>query len=57
MVIAAFIRDGLTTPDIMKFHDLPDFLAPAAIPKFIDTSDGIDEIPVYNSLDQQVDEF
>ena len=57
MVIVAFIRDGLTTPDIRKFHGLPDFLAPAIIPKFIDTSDGIDEIPVYNSLDQQVDEF
>lgn len=49
----AFIRDGLTITDIMKFHDLPDFLAPAAIPKFIDTSDGIDEIPVHNSLDRR----
>lgn len=57
MVIVAFIRDGLTTPDIMKFHGLPDFLAPATIPKFIDTSNGIDEIPAYNSLDPQVDEF
>ena len=53
----AFIRDGLTTPDIMKFHGLPDFLAPATIPKFIDTSHGIDEIPAYNSLDLQVDEL
>jgi hypothetical protein len=57
VVIVAFIRDGLTTPDIMKLHGLPDFLAPATIPKFIDTSDGIDEIPVCNSVDQQVDEF
>ena len=57
MLIAAFIRDGLTTPDIMKLHGLPDFLAPAAIPKFIDTSHGIDEIPAYNSLDLQVDEL
>ncbi len=35
MLIAAFIRDGLATPDIRKFHGLPDFLAPATIPKFM----------------------
>ncbi len=53
----AFIRDGLTTPHIMKLHGLPEFLAPATIPKFIDTSHGIDEIPIYNSVDPQVDEL
>ena len=37
MRIIAFIQDTQTISDIMKAEGLPDFRAPPAIPKFIDT--------------------
>ncbi len=56
-MIVAFIQDGLAIADIMKSHGLPDLRAPPPIPKFIDTSQAIDEIPIYDSFDPPMDEF
>ena len=44
MRIIAFIQDTHTISDIMKAEGLPDFRALPAIPKFIDTSQAIDEL-------------
>ncbi len=38
MRIIAFIQDEHSIKDIMRAEGLPDFRAPPAIPKFIDTS-------------------
>ncbi len=38
MRIIAFIQDEHSIKDVMKAEGLPDFRAPPAIPKFIDTS-------------------
>ena len=57
MRIVAFIQNALAIPDIMKSHGLPDLRAPPPIQKFIDTSQAIDEIPIYDSFDPPVDEF
>jgi hypothetical protein len=43
--------------DIMKAQGIPDFQAPPPIPKFIDTSHALDELPSYNSFDPAPDDF
>ncbi len=44
MRIIAFIQDEHSIKEIMKAEGLPDFRAPPAMPKFIDTSLAIDEL-------------
>ena len=59
MRIIAFIQDTHTISDIMKAEGLPDFRAPPAIPKFIDTStsQAIDELSSYDSFEPSPDDF
>ena len=57
MRIVAFIQNGLAIADIMKSHGLPDLRDPPPIPKFIDISQALDEIPIYDSFDPHVYEF
>jgi hypothetical protein len=51
MRIFAFIQDEHSIKDIMKSKGIADFRAPLPIPKFIDASDAIDELPSYDSFD------
>ena len=48
MRIIAFIQDAHSIKDIMNSQGIPDFQAPPLIPRFIDTSEAIDEIPSYD---------
>jgi hypothetical protein len=57
MRIIAFIQDEHSIKDIMKAQGIPDFQAPPPIPKFIDTSLAIDEIPSYDSFEPSTDDF
>ena len=57
MRIVAFIQDTRTISDIMKAEGLPDFRAPPAIPKFIDTSQDTYELSSYDSLEPSPDDF
>ena len=41
----------------MKAQGIPDFQAPPPIPMFIDTLEGIDEIPSYDSFEPLPDDF
>ena len=43
--------------DIMTTQGIPDFQGPPPIPKFIDTSHAIDELPSYDSFEPSHDEF
>ena len=45
MRIIAFIQDAHSIKDIMKAQGIPDFQATPPIPKFIETSHAIDELP------------
>ncbi len=57
MRIIAFIQDAHSIKDIMKAQGIPDFQAPPPIPKFIDASEAIDEIPSYDSIEPSPDDF
>ena len=67
MRIIAFIQDEHSIKDIMKAQGIPDFLvrrslgvggqAPPPIPKIIDTTEAIDELPLYDSFDPSPDDF
>ena len=50
MRILAFIQNEHSIKDIMKSQGIPDFQAPPPIPRFIDTSEAIDEIPHYDEF-------
>jgi hypothetical protein len=47
--IIAFIQDEHSIKDIMKSQGITDFRAPPPIPKFIDTTEALDELPSYDS--------
>jgi hypothetical protein len=55
MRIVAFIRDEHSINDLKKSQGIADFRAPPpipkSIPKFIDTSHAINELPSYDSFD------
>ncbi len=63
----AVIQDAYSIKDIMKAQGIPDFFvrrglgvvgqAPPPIPKFIDTSQAIDELPSYDSFEPSPDDF
>jgi hypothetical protein len=57
MRIIAFIQDEHSIKDIMKAQGIPDFQAPPPIPKFIDTTEAIDELPSYDHFEPAPDEF
>ena len=57
MRIIAFIQDVYSIKDIMKSQGIADFRAPPPIPKFIDTSLAIDELPSYDSFEPAPDDF
>ena len=57
MRIIAFIQDEHSIKDIMRAQGIPDFQAPPPIPKFIDTSEALDELPLYDSFEPAPDDF
>ena len=57
MRIIAFIQDAHSIKDIMKAQGIPDIQAPPPLPKFIDTSEAIDELPCYDSFEPAPDDF
>jgi hypothetical protein len=57
MRIISFIQDAHSIKDIMKAQGIPDFQAPPPIPKFINTSEAIDELPSYDPLEPTPDDF
>jgi hypothetical protein len=57
MRIIAFIQDAHSIKDIMKSQGIPDFQAPPPIPKFIDASLAIDELPEYDAFEPAPDDF
>ena len=52
MRIVAFIQDEYSIKDIMRAEGLPDFRAPPAIPKFIDTSQDTYELYSCDSFER-----
>ncbi len=57
MRIVAFIQDEHSIKDIMRAEGLPDFRAPPAIPKFIDTSQDNYELSSCDSFEPSPDDF
>jgi hypothetical protein len=57
MRIIAFIQDQHSIKDIMKAQGIPDFQAPPPIPKFINTTEVIDELPCYDLFDPTPDDL
>jgi hypothetical protein len=57
MRIIACIQDEHSIKDIMKSQGISDFQAPPPIPKFIDTTEAIDELPSYDHFEPAPDEF
>jgi hypothetical protein len=57
MRIIAFIQDALSIKDIKTAQGIPDFQAPPPIPKFIDTSHAIDELPQYDAFEPSPDDL
>jgi hypothetical protein len=57
MRIIAFIQDAHSIKDIMKSQGIADFRAPPPIPKSIDASEAIDELPSCDSLEPAPDDF
>jgi hypothetical protein len=55
--IIAFIQDEHSIKDTMKSQGIADFRAPPPIPKFIDTSEAIDELHSYDSFEPSPDDF
>jgi hypothetical protein len=57
MRIIAFIQDEHSIKDIMKAQGIPDFQVPPPIPKFIDTTEAVDELALYDSFDPSPGDF
>jgi len=57
MRIIAFIQDEHSIKEIMKSQGIADFRAPPPIPKFIDTTEAIDELSSYDSFEPTPDDF
>jgi hypothetical protein len=57
MRIVAFIQNEHSIKDIMKSQGIPDFQAPPPIPRFVDTSEAIDELPTYDSFEPSPDDL
>jgi hypothetical protein len=57
MRIVAFIQDEHSIREIMKAQGIPDFQALPPIPKFGDTTEVIDELPLYDARDPSPDDF
>jgi len=57
MRIIAFIQDEHSIKEIMTSQGIADFRAPPSIPKFIDATEAIDELPSYDSFEPSPDDF
>jgi len=55
MRIVAFIQDEYAIRDIMKSQGIPDFRPPPRIPKYIDTSEALDNVVEYDLIDPEFD--
>ncbi len=55
MRIVAFIQDEYAIRDIMKSQGIPDFRPPPKIPKYIDTSEALDNVVEYDLIDPEFD--
>ena len=51
------MQDECSIKDIMKSLGIADFRAPPPIPKFIDTSHAVDELPSYDSFEPSSDDL
>jgi hypothetical protein len=50
-------QDEHSIKDIMKSQGIADFRTPPPIPKFIDTTEALDELPSYDSFEPAPDDF
>ena len=57
MSIVAFIQDEHSIKDIMKAQGIPDFQAPPPIPKFISTTEALDELTNYDAFESSPDDL
>jgi hypothetical protein len=57
MRIIAFIHDAQSIKDIMKAQGIPDFQGSPPIPRFIDITEAIDELPSYESFGPAPEDF
>ncbi len=57
MRIIGFIQDEHSIKDIMKSQGIADFRAPPPMPKFIDSTQAIDELASYDSFEPAPDDF
>jgi hypothetical protein len=57
MRIIAFIQDEHSIKEIMKAQGVPDFQVPPPIPKFINTTEAVDELPLYDLFDPSPGDF
>jgi len=55
MRIVAFIQDECAIRDIMKSQGIPDFRPPPKIPKYVDTSEALDNVVEYDLIDPEFD--
>ena len=55
MQIVAFIQDEYAIREIMKSQGIPDFRPPPKIPKYIDTSEALDDVVDYAIIDPEFD--
>ena len=55
MRIVAFIHDECAIRDIMKSQGIPDFRPPPKIPKYIDTSEALDDLVECDLIDPEFD--
>jgi len=54
MRIVAFIQDEYAIRDLMKSQGIPDFRPPPKIPKYIDTSEALDNVVEYDLIDSGI---
>jgi hypothetical protein len=55
MRIVAFIQNEYAIREIMKSQGIPDFRPPPKIPKYIDTSEALDNVVEYDLIDPEFD--
>ena len=55
MRIVAFIQDEYAIREIMKSQGIPDFRPPPKIPKYLDTSEALDNVVEYDLIDPEFD--
>jgi len=57
MRIVAFIQNEHSIKDILEAQGIPHFQAPPPIPKFISTTEALDELPNYDAFESSPDDL